>query len=292
MAEKKWAGNTFGNGFMHRSLIWMLRYSDVRIFYVFTAIFVIPFCLIFSKGARIIFRYFQDRHHCGKWKSLRKTYVNLVLFSQVVIDKFALFAGKRFNIKVENYDLFRRLASQKEGFVILSAHVGCYEMAGYELVSDTKPFNALVFGGEKATVMQNRGRIFTKNNIHMIPVAEDMSHIFEIDAALSKGEIVSLPADRIFGSRKSVDVSLLGGKASLPLGSFLVPVMRGLNVIAVNVMKTGWKTYTAYITKLDYKKEGNQRQQAKQLADGYAKELENILKKYPEQWYNYFEFWK
>lgn len=292
MADREWPGSTFGTGFMHRWLITILRHSDVRVWYAFAAVFIIPFCLVFSQGSRHAYRYFRRRQGCGRCRSVMMVYVNQVLFSQVVIDRFAMYAGKRMRLKVENYGLFRKLAAGEQGFMMLSAHVGCYEMAGYELVSDQKPFNALVFAGEKESVMQGRSRLFTANHIRMIPVMPDMSHLFAIDRALSAGEIVSIPADRMWGSRKAVTVRLLGADADLPAGPFSVAAMRGLDVIAVNVMKTGLTAYTAYVTALAYDKKAPRKQQIRQLADAYAAELERTLHQYPAQWYNYFDFWK
>ena len=165
-------------------------------------------------------------------------------------------------------------------------------MAGYELISDRKPFNALVYGGEKSTVMAGRQQVFAATNIHMIPTSSDMSHLFAIDRALSSGEIVSIAADRVFGSPRTVAVSLLGHTAALPQGPFAVPAMRGLSVIAVNVMKTSLHGYTAYVTPLDYDRQAPRKQQIRQLADAYADELDKQLHRYPTQWYNYFDFWK
>ena len=65
--------------------------------------------------------------------------------------------------------------------------------------------NALVFGGETETVMENRQRLLSQNNMNMIAVKEDLSHLFAINAALDNGEMVSMPADRIFGSQKSAE---------------------------------------------------------------------------------------
>ena len=291
MAEQAWEGTTFGTGFMHRWLIGALRHTDVRLWYAFAAVCVIPFCVIFSPATRPVYRYFSHRQHYGRVKSLWKSYINLVLFAQVVIDRFALFAGKRMKLHVENYNLFKNLAAKAPGFVMLSAHVGCYEMAGYELVSDRKPFNALVFAGEKASVMRGREKLFKHSRINMIPVKKDMSHLFEIDRALADGEIVSIPADRSLGSKKTVTVNLLGAPAQLPSGPFSVAAMRGLDVITVNVMKTSVTGYTAFVAALGYDKEAPRKQQIQQLADGYAHELDGVLKKYPEQWYNYFDFW-
>ena len=270
----------------------MLRYSDVRIWYAFSAVFVIPFCLIFSGTTRYITDYFRHRHHYGRLKTWWSTYINYCLFGQVVIDRFALYAGKKFKLHIKGYELFNSLAHQPQGFVVLSAHIGCYEMAGYELVSDVKPFNALVFAGEKATVMSNRERIFKGNNLRMIPIGDDLSHLFRLNEALDANEIVSIPGDRALGSKRTVDVDLLGTTAHLPYGPFSVPAMRGLNVLAVNVMKTAAKQYTVIVKQLNYDKMATRQQQVQQLADGYAAELSRLLQAYPTQWYNYFDFWR
>lgn len=292
MQGKEWAGDTFGAGFMHRWLIRLLGKTDVCLWYCFTAAFIIPVCLVFSNGAKTAYRYFRQRHKYSCFKSIWMTYVNHVYFSQVVIDKFALYAGKRMKLNVENYDTFKQLAAGKEGFVILSAHIGCYEMAGYELISDQKSFNALVFAGEKETIMKGRNKLFSSNNIKMIPIEPGMSHLLKISQALADGEIVSIPADRVYGSPRTVKVSLLDAMAELPSGPFSIPAMYGTDVIAVNVMKTNLKGYTAYVTRLPYDKHAPRKLQTRQLAEAYATELDKMLHRYPTQWYNYFDFWK
>ena len=119
---KEWAGTTFGNEWMHKWLIRMLRYIDVRLLYIFVAVFIIPVCLVLNPSRGIAYRYFRKRIGYGRLKSAWKTYVNHCLFGTVVIDKFAMYAGKKFNIEIENYDAFLRLATREEGFVQLSTH--------------------------------------------------------------------------------------------------------------------------------------------------------------------------
>lgn len=285
-------GVTFGSLWMHRQLIRMMRYVPAEVFYYFAAIFVIPVCLIVNPAQRIIYRYFRDCHHASPVRAALMTYRNFYLFAQVVIDRFAMYGGRRFDVDVEGYDNFRQLAEQKEGFLQLSAHVGNYEIAGYTLIAEKKRFNALVFDKEKATVMENRGRLFSVTNIRMIAVKQDMSHLFTINEALADGETVSMPADRMLGSTKGVTLNFMGKEAVFPLGPFSVATMRGLNVLAVNVMKTGTKKYKIYVTPLRYDKGKPRAEQTTQLARAYADELERILRLYPEQWYNYFSFWK
>ena len=293
MAEQEWAGTTYGNEWMHKWLIRMLRYIDVRILYLFVALFIIPVCLVLNPSRGIAYRYFRQRIRYGRMKSAWKTYVNHCLFGQVVVDKFAMYAGKKFVVEIENYNEFiDRAARKEEGFVQLSAHIGNYEIAGYTLAVEGKRFNALVFAGEKASVMRNRNKMFTGTNISMIAIQPDMSHLFEIDKALTDGGIVSMPADRINGSKKCIELDFLGAKAKFPLGPFSVATMRGLDVLAVNVMKDSLTSYKIYVTPLAYDKEATRQEQIKQLSSAYVAELEKRVRQYPEQWYNYFEFWQ
>lgn len=274
-----------------RHLIVMLRYVDVRILYLFSAVFVVPVCLVLNRSRKTAYWYFRRRMGFGRLKSAWSTYINHCLFGQVVIDKFAMYAGKKFEIELEGYDNFLSLAAKPEGFVLLSSHIGNYEIAGYTLVAETKVFNALVFAGEKQTVMENRDKMFSDTNIRMIPILPDMSHLFAIDFALQNGEIVSMPADRIHGSAKSVTAEFLGADASFPYGAFSVATLRNTPVLAVNVMKRKHNRYKVYVTPLSYDTEASRKDKIAQVSKAYVAELERMLRMYPTQWYNFFDFW-
>lgn len=292
MSQKEWQGSTYGNGWMHKCLIRSLRYIDVRFLYIFSDIFVIPVCLVLNKSRKTAYYYFRKILRNGRLKSMWLTYVNHCRFAEVVIDKFAMYAGKKFDLEVIGMEHFSRLEAQKEGFLHLSSHIGNYEIAGYTLVSDNKVINAVVYAHEKASVMENRNNMFVKTNIRMITLKSDMSHLFEIDQALCNGDIVSFPTDRFMGQAKCVECDFLGKPAKFPQGPFSVATMRGLDVLGVNVMKRGWKGYTIYVTPLQYDKTAPRKEQIKQLSESYVNELEKRVRQYPTQWYNFFEFWK
>lgn len=291
MAEtRKWDGTTYGSQRMHRWLIAMLKAVDVRLLYAFASVFVVPPCLL-RPGFRPMYRYFRQRMGCRPWQAFRRTYANHCIFAQAVIDKFAMYAGKTFDIEVEGFEHFQRLSRQPGGFVQFSSHVGNYEIAGYSLSSKDKPMNVLLFGGEKSTVMEKRDKMLARSNIHMFSVREDMGHLFEINRALTDGEIVSIPADRIWGSAKQLTKTFLGAEAAFPEGPFHVAVLHQTDVLTVHVMKTAPKRYRIYVTPLTYDRQAPRRQQMEQLADAYVAELERMVRQYPTQWYNYYDFW-
>jgi predicted LPLAT superfamily acyltransferase len=290
-AEKEWKGRTGGAKWMHRSLIWMMRNLPYRGIYLFACIFVIPFCMLFShKGYIAIYHFFAIRRNENMALAFWHTYMNHCMFAGIILDRFYTYSGGKLNIEVENWELYHNLADKQDGFVILSAHIGNYEAAGYTFEAESKRFNALVYAGEAETVMENRRRMFENKNRHMIVIKKDMSHLFEMSNALANGEILSLPADRIFGSIRHYSIDFMGREAKFPAGPFAIAAQRDVAVLAINVMKIGAKKYLIHIKRLQQTGD-NIKKRAESLASQYAGNLENVVNRYPTQWFNYFEFW-
>ena len=292
LQHNEWSGKTDGQPWMQRSLIAMFRVLPLWLLYGVMAL-VVPFYMLFNKkGYQAMYHFFRERMGYGRWKSFWSVYANHFRFGQIILDRFGVYAGKKYRFWTEGQELMDELETHPEGFVLLSSHVGNYEIAGYSLKPKSKKFNALIFAGETATVMENRQRILSQNNMSMIPVKEDLSHLFALNAALDNGEMVSMPADRIFGSQKSVECQFFGAKANFPLGAFAMAVQKEVPVLAVFVMKEGMKKYHAYVKEIACDRQASRREQMAQLAQSFASCLEAIVRRYPTQWFNYFDFWE
>ena len=57
------------------------------------------------------------------------------------------------------------------------------------------------------------------------------------------------------------------------------------------MVSTSVKRYKIIVTTLQYDKEAPRQAQISQIAEGYVREMERIVRHYPTQWYNYFDFW-
>jgi predicted LPLAT superfamily acyltransferase len=212
-----------------------------------------------------------------------------------MLDRFAVYAGRKnfFRVTITGNEEFHRLLDEEKGFIIASSHVGNFELSGYLLKQDKKRINALVFGGETEEVMENRAKILNVNNISIIPVADDMSHIFQLHEALSAGEIVSMPCDRIYGSAKSVECNFLSGKAKFPVGAFTLAAHFDVPVVSIFVMKEGVADYHIYVKPVspDESVKISKREKVELLTREFVSKMEETVRKYPEQWFNFYGFW-
>ena len=285
----KWQGRTKGGSFGQRSIYGLLRRLDIRGCYVILRL-VIPFYMLFAaRGRKAIYRYFRTIHGYRPWKALRKTYRNHYLFGQLLFDRFAIFAGKagRLQVSVEGNEHFQHAVESEKPCIIAGSHTGNFEILGYLLSQEHKPMHAVVYGGEAEVVQRYREKVLAGKNIHLVPVADDMSHIFEINRALSAGGIVSMPCDRVYTGNKSVEIDFLGARAKFPTGAFHLACKAGANVLAIFVMKTRPLAYKVYVRPLGSGAESD----VKRLQARFAEELGSIVQQYPEQWYNFYPFW-
>lgn len=258
--------------------------------------FVVPFYMLFSRRSFCaIYHYYRRIWHRSPVRAFLGVYANHFAFGQVIIDRFARYAGCRFHLDISNNEAFERVACQSGGAVILGSHTGNFEFCGYSLHSTQKTLNALVFGGETATVMANRAQMWSQNNIRMIPVADDLSHLFALHEAIDKGEIVCMTADRVFGSPKTITCPFLGKKAEFPLGPFAMAQCMHVPVLAIFVMKTGLRRYHVEVSDIsltpDEQRQMKRREQVGRLAGKYVEAFEKAVRQYPNQWFNYYEFW-
>lgn len=295
MAEldhSQWKGTTGGTTWMQKTLVVLFRVVPVEVLYAVMGV-VILFYMIFNRqGYLSSYHWFRRRFGFGPLKAFAGVYRNHFVFGQVILDRFAMYAGKTFRFDFDGKEKFDALAAGDSGFMMVSSHVGNYELAGYSLPTGGRKFNALVFAGETETVMKNRNIMFGSNSISMIPMAEDMSHIFALSCALSDGEIVSMPGDRIFGSQKSVRCSFMGKDADFPMGPFALAVQRNVPALAAFVMKTGSRSYRVILRELGWGDAEGKAGKIQRMASGFAAELEKVMGQFPYQWFNYFDFWK
>ncbi|MDR1098279.1 MAG: lipid A biosynthesis (KDO)2-(lauroyl)-lipid IVA acyltransferase [Tannerella sp.] len=291
--EREWKGVTGGSAFGQKAMKIIFSVVNVRAGY-FILLFVIPFYMLFARrGYLAIYRYFRKRHGYSVMKSFRKTYRNHYLFGQMLLDRFAVYAGQK-NFKLDNPEnaLFLKMVDAPAGCIVASAHIGNPELCGYLLKPDRKRINSLIFGGEAKEVQRNRSKILDDNNIRIIPVLDDMSHIFLINEALSNGEMVSMLCDRNFGSDKTVECDFLNGKVDFPVGAFAIALQFEVPVIALFVLKINASLYRAHVISVPVPQEGNKREKINRMTGSFAKIVEDIVRKYPEQWFNFYNFWK
>ena len=291
--HSNWHGSTGGTSWMQRAMVKLFRFLPLPLAYACMAP-VIPFYMLFDRRAyQASYRFFRKRMGWGPLHAFFGVYANEFRLGQVVVDRFALYAGRSFQLQNEEMPVFTRLSEAEPGFVQLGSHTGNFELVGYMLRS-IKKMGTLVFSGETETVMQQRAAMFARTNVEMVPVSDDLSHLFRLNEILRDGGIVSMPGDRVFGSQKTFACPFFGEPAPFPAGPFILAAQRSVPMVAVFVMKEGVHRYHIFVRQIGETVDPAlpSRVRAEAMAKEFAACLEGVVRQYPAQWFNFYDFWK
>ena len=290
-----WRGKTDGGKLGQKCLFFMLGIINVIILYP-VLLLIVPFYMLFRRtGYLAIFRYFKEIWKMSHWRAFWNTFANHFIFAQIVVDKFAAIAGKvkNFTIEIEDQDIIKELHEQNKGFIIASSHIGNFELGGYVFQQNKTKLYALVFEGESKEYSKKREAALKEANLNLISIKEDMSHLFLLKDVLEQGNIVITQCDRIYGNSKNFKINFLGRDAWFPSGTFRLAVQLNVPVIALFIMKKSLTKYKAFIIPVETEiKETNKVKQSEKYAEIFVQSCEKILKKYPRQWFNFYNFWK
>tara|TARA_B110000211_G_C14067713_1_gene548446 strand:+ start:1110 stop:1988 length:879 start_codon:yes stop_codon:yes gene_type:complete len=286
----QWDGKSKGTIFGYKLFVFILQKFGLGVAYFFLY-FVAFYFLIFSvKGTRSNLYYFNKRLKYSKFKSILNIYKSNFIFGQTIIDKIAINSGLRnkFTYNFDGEEIITNLLKQKKGGILISAHVGNFEIAQYFFseIDQQSQISLVTMDNERRVIKDYLDSISVKSTLKFIIIKDDFSHIFEVYNALSNNELICFTGDRYFEGNKTLSQNLIGKEAKFPAGPFLLGSRLKIPVVFVNLMKETTKHYHLYARVAKFKN-----RDAQDLLKSYTKNIEAILKKYPNQWFNYFDFW-
>ncbi len=292
----KWKGKSRGGVTGYKIFIFILKKFGLQPAY-FLLYFVAFYFLIFT-NKKSIFYYFHKRQGYSKLKAIVKIYQSYYIFGQTLLDKIALLSGGKnhFFYTFDGEEYLKNMAKAPQGGLLISAHVGNWEMAGQLLNRLGKPVNVIMFDAEHEKIRKLLERVEEKKQMKIIIYKPDMSHIYKINQAIKRNELIAIHGDRFVQGSKTIEMEFLNAKAEFPVGPFYLASKYQLPVSFVFALKSSKSSYHFYATSAKtYPLTGSIQKRneiIQQIVNDFIKELEKTVKKYPEQWFNYYDFWK
>lgn len=289
-----WEGKSRGIVLGYRIFVWVIKHLGLDFAY-FLLLFVAAYFVFASKKAfGSMYYFFHVRLKQSRFKSILSIYRNYYLLGQSLIDKTAVLAGlkAKFEFILEGKET---LLNMKDGGILISGHIGNWEVGGKALDFLDKKINLVVLDEEGPAIKEYISEILVDRNVHFIKIGNDYSHLFKIKEALENKELVSFLGDRFLDGNQTVKIDFLGKSARFPLGPWHMASYFKVPVSYVFAVKESRKKYRFYATPLKFVPTAiNPKERSLVVVDSvkeYVAELEMITRKYPLQWHNYYDFW-
>ncbi len=289
-----WEGKTRGGVLGYQLFIWTIRYLGISFAYFLLRFVVTWFVFNSHQAFKATYYYFRAIHNYGVMKAFFSIFRNYYIFGQILIDKVAMLTGfqHRFTFTFEGEEYLRRM---NNGGLLISAHVGNWEIAGNLLNRLNKRIHIILFDAEHQRIKEYLKEVLKERNVHFIIIREDYNHLREIEKAFAHGDIIAMHGDRYIEGNKTVILDFMGFPVRFPIGPinlaarFNVPVSY---VFAVKESRSHYHFYATPLHHVEFTRNLKKREVILREALAiYVGKLEEILRKYPLQWFNYYDFW-
>jgi KDO2-lipid IV(A) lauroyltransferase len=184
-----------------------------------------------------------------------------------------------------------------KGVICITPHLGNWEIGGLlfsfkggnlnVLTLDERDLNTKSFREE---MRRSRGI----KNLYIDPKDDSPMAILDVVKALRRNEIVALLGDRV-ESQKTMDFDFFGKKTPFPIGVAMLAMATGAPVLPVFVVMERNRKYRGIIEAPIHFESPSREDREEIIRKGMErllKKFEGYIEKYPDQWYNFYSYWK
>ncbi len=264
------------------------------------------FYLTDSGGRRASLQYLEKVYKAGSKKiSLRpgfiSSYIHYNNFALSLLDKIGLRISskiKNFKTTTIGFNAVEDILREKKGAIFFGAHFGNFDVLNIYANRDST-INVRPLMYRKHAQMINR--LFKDINSNEGEEIIELESITISTASLltehtDNGGFLGILADRVGANAadRYVTVPFFGQNARLPQGPWIIANLLKCPVFFVYAARTQKESYELFFEKIV--DTVSIRSKSRELdigkyAELYIKRLESACKKYPYQWFNFYDFW-
>jgi KDO2-lipid IV(A) lauroyltransferase len=228
-------------------------------------------------------------------------------FAKYLVDFFRLSKLDKeyikYNLRVENPHYFDQALSSGKGVIVLSAHIGNWELGGVliALLGYDLWVVALEHKYKKINDFFDSQR--KSKGVNVIPFNKSVRQSINI---LKENKLLALVGDRDFTKEGGIVIDFFGKPTSFPKGPAALSLKTGAAIVPGFMVRNEDDSFTLkihppiYSTLREEKPHGSDNEKSftrmsekdlQELSNRYKIIIEDYIKKYPEQWYVFRKFW-
>ena len=214
----------------------------------------------------------------------RESYINIVLtfIEMLSIPRFEEYVLDVVDMS-DSY-ILKRTMDMGKGVILVSCHFGNWELNGAAIGASGFPVTVVVKKQTNPYVdsLVNLNR--TRFGMNIITHGAPVKHIVR---ALREHKIIGLISDQDAG-RDGIFVDFFGRKASTPRGAAQLALKYNAPIVVTMNVRTGKGKYKSIFENIDIRADDT----VESITQRYTTAMENIIRKYPEQYFWMHRRWK
>jgi predicted LPLAT superfamily acyltransferase len=227
----------------------------------------------------------------GRPARLPEVFRHLYTFGTTLLDRVYMAAGDfdRFEVEIVGLDIVDRLLAQGKGCVLLGSHLGSFDlMMLAQRAMDGRSISIMMRQDPRARLRRIAGIAEGPN---LIQTGRPDSYL-KAHAALERGELVALLADRVDGEAASLATVFFGRPIALPLAPHVLAARSEAPVVMCFGLHERRNRYRIEFVEFGAAAPKDARGKDFQpVLDRYAGLLQLFARRYPLNWFNFYPYW-
>ena len=197
----------------------------------------------------------------------------------------------RFRCELEGQNWLEKLARSQSGAVVLTAHMGNYDLAAALFAEKFNRQIHMVRAPEPdALSAQHVDLSLQQSSSGAVRVGYSNSGTalaFDLLCALRDGKIISIQGDRVIANVARAPVSFFGREVLLPTGPFVLSIVSETPIYPLFMVRTGYRQYKIIAREpIHCSRKGRSRdEQVSEAMRIWARVLEENVRMHWQQWY-------
>jgi len=192
------------------------------------------------------------------------------------------------NIRIENIENFNQALDKNKGVIVLTAHLGNWELGGVIVAVLGYPFWAVALPHKDKKVDEFFNFQRESKGVKVIPLGKAVRTSINL---LKENKMVALVGDRDF-SAKGIVTDFFGKPTFFPEGPAAFALKTGAIIVPGFMVRNPDDTFTLRIEKpLEVKASADREKDITDIIAQYKLIFEGYIRNYPDQWYMFRKFW-
>lgn len=222
-------------------------------------------------------------------------YRHVLRFAECTLDRLLFLRGATAGLDIghHGHEHLALLARNKRGAILLGAHLGSFESLRSLGRACDLPLHIVADVRNAARFQKALSRFAPSEKLRFIDAGGSPAKLaIEVRAAVMRGELVAILADRVSGPR-TVAAPFFGRQAHFPAGPFLVAAVLGCPVFLAFGLYFAPSRYELHCEPFadTIRLPRSDREAAlPAVVAAYAARLEHYCRLAPDNWFNFFDF--
>lgn len=286
MDKARWTGKSYGGYWGNWCFLQLLKLGALPAYGLL--LFVAAYFVVFRRKACEGGVKFLSKVEGRKIGAISlETYRLAFSFGVCLLDRAMAFSGsKKIKIDDECEKTIKPILESGRGAVVVTAHVGGWEMAGAELLKYGRRVFMPGTDGEDPRIRKLSESARKTKKISVNVSGGALSNI-EAYSVLKGGGIVAMHADRYAGGRFA-RVKFLGEEVAAPTAAYWLAKAAGVPVVQTVCFRGKLFHYSARA----FPPMDANLKTPNECASEFMSNLESAIKAHKYQWFNFYDFWK